>query len=183
MQFRRTLLVLFLISFTGMLMAQYRYASAQFRITVAPASVIRIFPVVPISLNMGPSIAGSTASNQTNDVTYLQVTTINAGSSLKNIQVQITGGMIPAGTLLKVKASPCTIGTGSGTFGSVSVQRTLSSTLSQTLVSGIGSCYTGNELNQGYKLTYSWELDPNNLVNLKAYTTAGAFVTYTISSW
>lgn len=169
-----SLLLLFSESTSG----QYTNASASFIITVNPASVIRVTPSTPISLQMGPTVAGSVSTNTTNSETYLKMTSITSGNN-KKVDAQITNGNPPTGTLLKVKAMTCT--TGSGTFGTVANQVTLSRTASKTIIQGIGTCYTGVGTQDGYNLIYNWDLDPNVIAQVAANITTAIFITYTVT--
>ena len=127
---------------------------------------------------MGPTVAGSVSTNTTNSDTYLKMTSITSGSN-KKVDVQITNGNPPTGTLLKVTPVRCK--TGSGTFGTVSSQLTLRSSSSQPIIQGIGTCYTGVGTQDGYNLIYNWDLDPNNVAHLAGNTTTGVFITYTVT--
>lgn len=158
--------------------AQYTQATASFTITVSAASVIRLTPSTPITLNMGPTVAGSVSTNTSNSETYLKLTSITSGQG-KKVDAQITNGNPPTGTLLKVKAMPCT--TGTGTFGTVASQVTLSRTASKTIIQGIGTCYSGVGTQDGYNLIYNWDLDPNTTAQLASNTTTAVFITYTVT--
>ncbi|MCB0734651.1 MAG: hypothetical protein KDC76_08720 [Bacteroidetes bacterium] len=76
----------------------------------------------------------------------------------RTVSAKISSGTVPGGMLLKVTAAS-DAGNGDGTMGSSAGQITLSNT-NQTVVSSIGSCYTGNGANNGHNLYYSLELDP-----------------------
>jgi len=70
---------------------------------------------------------------------------------------KISSNDVPDGMLLKVTAAK-DAGNGDGKKGSTAGQIILNSS-DQTVVSGIGSCYTGDGSNNGHNLTYSLELD------------------------
>lgn len=152
--------------------------SSSFTITIQPASVIRIVPGT-ITLSLTPLVAGGPVTNDVDNSSYLRVTSIVSGNnSNKKVQANITMGSVPSGTVLKLAATKCI--TGSGTFGTAS-SITLNNT-AQTIITGIGSCYTGDGPLEGYNLTYRWELNTGNTVNLIAGTTVVS-ITYTISQW
>lgn len=177
------LLVLILIlAFSVSSLAQYTYATTQFQIRISEASVIRITPSTPITVYMNATVAGGTMANTPNSSSYLKLTSIVASGGKRKVEAAITTGKAPAGTLLKLAASPCTTTTGSGNFGSVDPQITLAPNVNKRIIYNIGSCYTGTGATEGYNLTYTWVLDPNNLSQLTAFTTSAAFITFTISS-
>lgn len=152
--------------------------STHFTITIQAASVIRVVPNT-VTLSLTPLVAGGPVVNDLNDDSYLRVTSILAGQNAnKNVQANISMGSVPSGTVLKLAASPCT--TGSGKFGTTS--SIILSNTAQPIITGIGSCYTGDGPSEGYNLTYRWELASPNPVNLIAGTTAVS-ITYTISQW
>ena len=162
-----------------MALCQYTNASTTFRIRVSEASVIKITPTTPITVYMKAITAGASLSNSTNNSSYLKITSIVPWGAKRKVEACITNGNPPNGTLLKLAASPCS--TGSGTFGSVDPQITLAKNINKRIIYNIGSCYTGIGTTDGYNLTYSWELDPNNLSELTAFSTTAAFITFTIS--
>lgn len=153
--------------------------STSFRISINPASIIRVVPS-SVQLALTPLVAGGPVVNDVDNSSYMLVTSIAENSSAnKKIQVQITNGSVPTGTTLKLAAALCT--TGSGNFG-----RVFSLTLNnnaQTLVDKFSSCYTGNGPNDGYNLTYRWELNTGTNLNLIPISSTAVVVTYTISQW
>lgn len=178
--FKYLLVITLFTSYAVTTRAQYTYATSSFKIKVTEASVIKITPATPITVYMQAITAGSSLTNSTNSSSYLKITSIVASGARRKVEAAVTTGDVPAGTLLKLVASPCT--TGSGTFGSVDPQITLAKNVNKRLIYNIGSCYTGIGTTDGYNLTYSWELDPNSLSQLTAFTTTAAFITFTISS-
>lgn len=67
-------------------------------------------------------------------------------------------GEIPKGLTLKVKASEVS-GSGKGSLGQSAGEVTLTNEPTDVIV-GIGSCYTGNGVNNGHYITYKLENDP-----------------------
>lgn len=157
-----------------------------FKITINDIKTMRI--ITPglsgdISLILFTSEAGApvqTSPNSTDSHSWLQVTSISPVGVYRKIQVSITSGGIPSGTLLKLSAADCTTGEGSRGTATTTPFPLLKYTNS-TLVSGIGSCYTGKLEKNGYNLTYSLELDPANLRAISSFTRNIIIVTYTIT--
>lgn len=150
-------------------------------ITVEEVSMIRIYPSTTISLNLLASVAGESMSPKTHSGTYLQLTSIAPAYENRRITALITYGQVPAGTLLKLTPSMST--SGAGTRGSVSSTITLNRSNNQQIISGIGSTYTGTASSNGYRLNYSWEVDPANYASLQATSAVSLLVTYTISTY
>ncbi|MBI1306515.1 MAG: hypothetical protein GC181_07870 [Bacteroidetes bacterium] len=100
----------------------------------------------------------------------------------RNVSAKISGGSVPGGMLLKVTAAN-DAGNGDGKTGSSSGVITLSNT-NQTVITGIGSCYTGNGANNGHNLYYSLELDPaaGSYANIDFDDATTLTIIYTISN-
>lgn len=150
----------------------------RYTINISAVSIIRIYPVKTISLNLLTNSAGEAMLPKTDGTTYLQLTSIVPVSTTRRITVSMTGSL-PTATLLKLTAQ--TSLTGSGTFGTPASTITLSST-SQTLINYIGSAYTLNSTTSGYKLTYTYMADPNNINKLFRSSARSVTLTYTILS-
>lgn len=77
----------------------------------------------------------------------------------RNITAQITSGAVPAGTSLKVGLG-ADVGTGDGLMGLPTAPITLSN-ISQNVIVGIGSAYTGGGINKGHNLQYTLDILPD----------------------
>ncbi|MBK8500971.1 MAG: hypothetical protein IPL46_01535 [Saprospiraceae bacterium] len=75
----------------------------------------------------------------------------------RDIMVQITGGSVPEGLLLTVSAGE-DAGMGDGRMGKPQAPVILNK-ISQKVITGVGSSYTGNGVAKGHQLTYSLALD------------------------
>lgn len=78
----------------------------------------------------------------------------------RDIKVQITSGKIPAGMVLQVKAGQ-DAGRGDGKTGAPAGTINLDAT-AQSLITGVGSAYTGNGKGSGHQLTYRLALSDEN---------------------
>lgn len=106
-----------------------------------------------------PAIAGTLPANVYDDSTYLQYST-NISVTAKTTRRIITAKLSKApklGYKLKLHTPSVTIGCGSGISSANAI--TLSSTTAQTIVSGIGNCFTGVEPSNGAQLYYSTEIN------------------------
>lgn len=99
----------------------------------------------------------------------------------RDISVSVTNGALPAGVNIKVEASSYS-GNGDGDLGTPTGQLQLSPA-AQPIISGIGSCYTGDGINNGHSIQYSLDLSSANgaYASLSAPNLKPVQVTYTIS--
>lgn len=140
-----------------------------------------------ISLRLFASEAGAnvtTSPNSTDNHSWLQFTSIAPNNTFRKIQVSITNGSIPRGTILTLSAIQCTTGVGvRGTTATSTDPILLKRNETKPLVTGIGSCYTGISATtpcSGYNLIYSFMPDPNNLGAITSFTNNIVTVTFTI---
>ena len=95
----------------------------------------------------------SVVSSENNSLWINYTSSLSTRSNTRSVSVQITNGKVPAGIILVLKASP-DAGNGQGTTG-IPVGEVYVSSSPQTIISGIGRCYTGNGPNYGHQLSYS----------------------------
>ncbi|MDQ1097883.1 MULTISPECIES: hypothetical protein [Chryseobacterium] len=156
-------------------------------ITIPEVALVDIEPAATKNITLGftaPTEAGlpitPTGSNNTLWLNYSSIK--SATDATRNVSVRLNA-LIP-GIDIRVTAAAAT-GAGGGTLGTSAGQITLSAA-DQTIISGIGSAYTGDGANNGHNLTYA--LAPGSgtgtvasYADLESTTTAVATVTYTIS--
>ncbi|GAB0156902.1 hypothetical protein CHRYSEOSP005_21690 [Chryseobacterium sp. Alg-005] len=156
-------------------------------ITIPEVALVDIEPAASKNITMGftaPTEAGLPITlTGTNNTLWLNYSSIKSVTdATRTVSVKLNA-VIP-GVDIKVTAAAAT-GSGAGTLGTPSAQLILSAA-DQTIISGIGSAYTGDGANNGHNLTYA--LAPGSgsgsiaaYADLQASTTAVATVTYTIS--
>ena len=156
-------------------------------ISVPEVALVDIEPAATKNITLGfsaPTEAGEpVVANAPNTTLWLNYSSIKSvADPTRNVSVRLDA-LIP-GIDIQLTAAAAT-GTGGGTLGTPSAQLTLSAA-DQTIVSGIGSAYTGNGANNGHNLTYA--LAPGSgpggvaaYADLQAAETTVATVTYTIS--
>jgi hypothetical protein len=156
-------------------------------ISVPEVALVDIEPAATKNITLGftaPTEAGqpvvATAANTTLWLNYSSIKSV--ADPTRNVSVSLNA-LIP-GIDVHLTAAAAT-GAGGGTLGTPSAQLTLSAA-NQTIISGIGSAYTGNGVNNGHNLTYA--LAPGSgpggvaaYADLQAAATTVATVTYTIS--
>ncbi len=104
----------------------------------------------------------------------------NAPDDSRTVTANLTG-TLPTGANLIVTAGAAT-GDGAGTKGTSSGAVTLAAvSTNYTIITGIGSCYTGDGGNKGHNLTYSLTEDSGNYGSLNFDTDYTVTITYTLS--
>ncbi|MBK1898268.1 hypothetical protein [Chryseobacterium paridis] len=156
-------------------------------ISIPEVALVDIEPAATKNITLGftaPTEAGqpiiAAASNTTLWLNYSSIKSV--ADPTRNVSVKLNA-LIP-GIDIHVTAAAAT-GSGAGTLGTPSAQLTLSAA-DQTIISGIGSAYTGNGANNGHNLTYALAAGsgPGGVAayaDLQATATTVATVTYTIS--
>lgn len=156
-------------------------------ISVPEVALVDIEPAATKNITLGftaPTEAGNpVVANAANNTLWLNYSSIKSvADPTRNVSVRLNA-LVP-GIDIRVTAAAAT-GAGGGTLGVPAAQLVLSAA-DQTLISGIGSAYTGNGANNGHNLTYS--LAPGSgpggvavYADLQATATTVATVTYTIS--
>lgn len=152
------------------------YLTNTYTLNISEISLIRIDPLVTINMSLLASTAGVAPAPQTDFSTYLQVTSIATSPQTRRITASYTGTM-PAGTYMTINAGTCT--TGSGNRGIPNPTIILNGT-AQTIINNIASGYTGSTLGNGFKITYSWQIDPSNYHLISAVKNAPLLINYTI---
>jgi len=155
-------------------------------ISIPEVAILDLEGTTAISLNVdAPTEAGeavdfSNAKDSSIWVNYSSI--VGASETSRTVSAKISNNSVPAGMLLKVTAA-ADAGNGDGTMGSSSGQITLTSS-DQKVITGIGSCYTGDGSNNGHNLRYSLELDPTagSYANIDFDDDVTLTITYTISN-
>jgi len=156
----------------------------QINIVVNNMCMINIGTVGSTSMTLSTSVAGSTISPVSNSNAYLRVTSVVPSGTTRKVSAIISYGAVPAGTLLRLSAAACSNANYSGSMGSVtSSPITLNNASNQTVIDGIGSCYTGSSSTDGYQISYTWLPDQSNYRSIHATTDAISLsITFTIAA-
>lgn len=156
-------------------------------ISIPEVALVDIEPAATKNITLGfsaPTEAGNpilpSAANTTLWLNYSSIKSV--ADPTRNVSVKVNA-IIP-GVDIHVTAAAAT-GSGAGTLGTSAGLLTLSAA-DQTIISGIGSAYTGNGTNNGHNLTYALAAGsgPGGVAayaDLQATATTVATVTYTIS--
>ncbi len=156
-------------------------------ISIPEVALVDIEPAATKNLTLGftaPTEAGNPVVPSAEDNTlWLNYSSIKSvADPTRNVTVKLNA-LIP-GVDINVTAAAAT-GAGGGTLGTSAGLLTLSAA-DQTIISGIGSAYTGNGANNGHNLTYALAAGSGpggvaDYADLQATATTVATVTYTIS--
>ncbi len=107
---------------------------------------------------------------------YSNVKAENGATRKVNVQM---AGALPEGMTLTVSADPYS-GNGEGEVGTPNPMAIVLDGSISTIVSNIGSVYTGNGINNGHNLSYELEFDNARLEYLSANLNTAVTITYTI---
>ncbi|KFF25025.1 hypothetical protein [Chryseobacterium vrystaatense] len=176
------------VAFSGSLQAQDTNTDNHtITISIPEVALVDIEPAATKNITLGftaPTEAGNPVTASTaNNTLWLNYSSIKSvADPTRNVSVKVNA-LIP-GIDIHVTAAAAT-GSGGGTLGTPAAQITLSAA-DQTIISGIGSAYTGNGANNGHNLTYALAAGsgPGGVAvyaDLQATATTLATVTYTIS--
>lgn len=155
-------------------------------ISIPEVAILDLEGTTSISLAVeAPTEAGEAVdfSNATNNDIWLNYSSITGTSEpTRTVAAKISNNSVPSGMLLKVTAG-ADASAGDGTMGTSAGQVTLTSS-DQTVISGIGSSYTGTGTSKGHQLTYALELDPTagSYAQIDFDEDVTLTITYTISN-
>ena len=127
-----------------------------------------------------PMTFGAAATNAT---IWMNYSSIVKKDKLRNVSVAITAGTVPTGLKLTVLASAASA-EGVGTKGTALVAAHTLTGTATSLVSGIGSTYTGDGVNKGRNLTYKLDYATDaatDYASLNFDTVLPITITYTLS--
>lgn len=153
-------------------------------ISIPEVAILDIEPAATKNITLGfiaPTEAGNPiVPSSPNNSLWLNYSSIKSTDNpTRNVSVKL-GSVIP-GIDINVTAGAAT-GLGGGTLGTPSALLTLSAA-DQTIISGIGSAYTGDGATNGHNLTYALVAggSASNYEDIEASASTVAMVTYTIS--
>lgn len=137
---------------------------------------------VNLTLTAAASAGEAVEQSISDSTAYVQFSSVISEGSPRTFSAKYTG-TLPAGTSLKAKVlapNANAVGT-TGTLVTTDVNLT---TLDATLVSDIGSCYSGTAPDDGYRIKYTWGLDnpAANYADIRATSSANLTVTLTLTA-
>lgn len=176
-------LLFLLIGFASCTELFAQSASTNFTVVVSDLSMISTnTSPSPVSMTLSTSVAGSAIQPVTNSNLYIKVTNIIPYGPNRKITAIISNGNVPTGTLLKMKPAAAFPANLKCTFGNVvSSPVVLNKTSNLTIISGIGSCYTGINPTDGYQVTFTWQPDTTSNYYMINANTGATSVTITLT--
>jgi hypothetical protein len=166
-------------AFTGKVMAQDPNTGGDvITYQLDAVAIMDIEGTAPSLHLIKPLEAGEAVPDVQSDLSWINYTSI-IGTGLTNKVTVVLTKAPPSFTTLKVVAA-AHAGTGNGTYGTPSAERTLS-TEAQDLITLIGSCWTGTGNTNGHKLTYTWGITSGSYADAVSVASATDITaTYTI---
>jgi hypothetical protein len=136
-----------------------------------------------VSLVLTPQSAGLAVKPSVKDSTArILISSVVSGVNTRDLSVAFTGSL-PTGTFLKLQAK---VPNASfvGTAGTMAGEIEFNNTISQNLVTGIGTCYSGTNADDGYKLVYEFgtSATAENYADIRAVGGAAITATYTLTA-
>ncbi len=147
---------LFFVFFCGYHQLSFSQVSANIGVTLPSIALLDIEPkggMIKLKFNK-PSEAGKAIQNsESSDITWLNFTSALPLGSSRYVSAQITSGSLSSGYGIILETSSFT-GAGSGVLGN-SVPSVILSNSPVRIIDNIGGAFTGDGINNGYKLKFS----------------------------
>jgi len=145
----------------------------------ATSTAITLAGTAPTEAGL-PMTFGAAATNST---IWMNYSSIVSGTSTRNVTVAITDGTVPTGLKLTALASAASTD-GAGTKGTAAATALTLTATGQSIVTGIGSTYTGDGVNKGRNLTYQLDYangESTDYAALRFDAVPALTITYTLS--
>lgn len=117
----------------------------------------------------------------TDNSIWLNYTSIVQSGSSNYITVHISSGQLPPESSVNIEVTD-DVGAGSGKIGIASPVQIELSMYPQSIITDIGSCFTGRGIEKGHQLTYSWNNIDDYSASRHSKTEFEITVTYTITT-
>lgn len=177
-----TCLVVLLLLFTNKAFSQMERRELNVRFSIPEIAIVDIEPGLrSIEFSILPSAepGGYPVVRQSGKkllwINYSSA--LNKFNSSRSIVAQISQGVLPDGISLSLEASQYN-GSGRGQLG-VSTGKTNITIEPRVIITNIGSCFTGNGINNGHSLNFSVNI--TDLSKISAIETTELTIRYTIS--
>lgn len=181
--YKNIALFLFLLVI-GNLSAQENVGSHKINLQIPEVALINVYSNSAISLGNNTVIDAGNPLNfeESNNNVWINYSSIIGSQSNRDISIRISEGSIPKGVKLYVKVAE-DMGAGAGTMGKPisSTQELTENPL--TIITDIGSAYTGAGANKGNNVQYTLKLsdEPNAYANLDSNQNNTLVINYTLT--
>ena len=145
--------------------------------TVSPVMALHATGSPSLLHLQAPAAGGAVPSGGVDSTTYLLYTATAAAAGTHRITVAL-GAPLPAGVRLQLQAT-APASNAVGALGSPAAPVALSTT-PQSLITGIGPCYTGVSPGDGARLSY--QLSVANWASYRAFAATSVTVTFTMTN-
>lgn len=137
---------------------------------------------VNLTLSANTTAGEAIVSTIADSSAYVQFSSVITEGSTRTLSCKYTGTM-PGGTYLRAIVQAPNANT-SGDYGTLVSSDVTIALTDNTLVSGIGSCYSGTSANDGYRLKYTWGLlnPESNYADIRASAASSLSVVLTITA-
>lgn len=134
-----------------------------------------------VNLTLTPQAAGmAVLSSITNSDARVLISSVVSGTQTRTLSAKVTTGTIPVGTYLRLKALPPN-SSFVGTAGTAGEEVELDGTTDQPIVTLIGTCYSGTEVDDGYGLQYTFGIPETTGFYKDIRASGGTPVTVTLT--
>lgn len=136
---------------------------------------------INLTLSSAASAGEAVEQSIADSSAYIQFSSVISDASPRTLSAKYTGTM-PAGTTLSAKILAPNANA-VGTTGTLAGEVTISA-VDATLITDIGSCYSGTASDDGYRMRYTWGLDnpAANYADIRATVAANITVTLTLTA-
>jgi hypothetical protein len=183
--YKNIALVLFLLVF-GNLSAQENHGSHQITLTIPEVALINVYSNSAISLGNNTVVEAGKPLNieDTDNSVWINYSSIVGSQTQpgRDISIRISEGRIPDGVKLYVKVAK-DMGAGAGKIGKpIEIAQELTSN-PMTIITDIGSAYTGAGANKGNNVEYTLKLsdEANAYANLDFDQSSTLVINYTLT--
>ena len=152
-------------------------------ITLGLQEVSLIDANADVSLVLTPQSAGLAVKPSVKDSTArILISSVVSAENTRDLSVAFSG-TLPTGTFLKLQAKNPNASF-VGTAGTVAGEIEFNNTTSQNIVTGIGTCYSGTNADDGYKLVYEFgtSATSENYADIRAVGGTAITATYTLTA-
>lgn len=180
---RLIFLVIGLLLFSNHIFSQWEQGQINIRFSFHPIALIDIEPSYNNSIHFSimPSSESGTSpqiEESANETLWINYSSALRGSqNSRSIVAQISQGVLPEGISFSLEASQYN-GLGGGQLGT-SAGKTDITVEPKVIITNIGSCFTGNGINNGHSLNFSVNI--TDLSKISAIETTVFTILYTIT--
>ena len=183
--YKNIALVLFLLVFVN-LSAQENHGSHKISLKIPEVALINVYSNSAISLGNNSVIEAGQPLNieETDSSVWINYSSIVGSQTQpsRDISIRISEGTIPSGVKLYVKVAK-DMGAGAGKTGKpIEIAQELTAN-PLTIITDIGSAYTGTGVNKGNNVQYTLKLsdEPNAYANLDFDQSSTLVINYTLT--